>query len=363
MQVGVHMGYQNLRGESDMEFFRRETQLMVEAEAMGFDFAACVEHHFTDYAACPDPIQALSWVAAKTRTIKLMPAAVILPWNDPLRVVEKMAMLDSLSEGRAVLGMGRGAARREFRSFNRELADSRAIFDEAAIIIMKGLESGIVQADTEWFQIPETEIRPRPENWDRDRMVMVAMSGGSVDVAADYGLKTLRFSQGDWSKSVDEIEGYREDYRAKHGEAAPPFIISDFMVCFDDPAKVTEYTDKYFSAQFQQVATHYEFMSPHFKELPSYATYAYMGDAAAARGGPDQAYKDYIGGNLIGTPEVLYEKHLARKAMVGDYEIIANFSYGGMPYEDVYEQMKLFADTVMPKLKAETIESDEVAAG
>ena len=75
MQVGVHLGYQNLRGESDMEFFRRETQLMVEAEAMGFDFAACVEHHFTDYAACPDPVQALSYVAAKTKTIKLMPAA------------------------------------------------------------------------------------------------------------------------------------------------------------------------------------------------------------------------------------------------------------------------------------------------
>ena len=77
MKVGVHLGYQNLRGESDMEFFRRETQLMVEAEAMGFDFAACVEHHFTDYAACPDPVQALSYVAAKTKTIKLMPAAII----------------------------------------------------------------------------------------------------------------------------------------------------------------------------------------------------------------------------------------------------------------------------------------------
>ena len=126
MEVGVHMGYQNLSGESDMEFFRRETQLMVEAEAMGFDFAACVEHHFTDYAACPDPAVALSYVAARTSKIKLMPAAFILPWNDPLRIVEKMSMLDSLSEGRAVLGMGRGAARREFRSFGRELADTPA---------------------------------------------------------------------------------------------------------------------------------------------------------------------------------------------------------------------------------------------
>jgi alkanesulfonate monooxygenase SsuD/methylene tetrahydromethanopterin reductase-like flavin-dependent oxidoreductase (luciferase family) len=362
MQVGVHMGYQNLTGQPDFEFFRRETQLMVEAEAMGFDFAACVEHHFTDYAACPDPAQALSYVAAKTKTIKLMPAAFILPWNNPLRVVEKMSMLDSLSEGRAVLGMGRGAARREFRSFNRDLADSREIFDEAALIIMEGLKTGIVKADGKWFQIPETEIRPRPKDWDNDRMVMVSMSSSSVDVAADYGLKTLRFSQGDWSKALPEIDGYRETFKAKHGRNAPPFIISDFMVCFDDKNKVTEYTDKYFAAQFLQVANHYEFMSPHFKDLPSYATYAYMGDAAAARGGPDKAYKDYIGGNLIGTPDELYEKHLERKRMVGDYEIIANFSFGGMPYEDIYEQMKLFADKVMPRLKTETFEDEEVAA-
>src|SRR5215213_9462648 len=130
MQVGVHLGFQNLHGMSDMEFHRREIQVAIEAEAMGFDFAAMVEHHFTDYAACPDPLQALTYVAAKTKTIKLMPAAVILPWNDPLRVVEKTAMLDSLSEGRVILGMGRGAARREFAGFRQDIADSREMFDE-----------------------------------------------------------------------------------------------------------------------------------------------------------------------------------------------------------------------------------------
>ena len=353
MQVGVHLGYQNLHGLPDYEFFRRETQIAIEAEAMGFDFAAMVEHHFTDYAACPDPLQALSYVAAKTRTIKLMPAAVILPWNDPLRVVEKTAMLDALCDGRLYLGMGRGAARREFKSFNRDLADSREIFDESALIIMNGLETGVVEADGKWFQIPRTEIRPRPEGWNRDRCVMVSMSPSSAEVAADYGLKALRFSQGDWSNALPEIDKYRETFRAKHGKTAPPFIISDFMVCFDSKQKVTEYTDKYFAAQFLQVANHYEFMSDHFKALPSYATYAYMGQAAEARGGPDKAYKDYVGGNLIGTPEELYEKHLVRKEMVGDYEIIANFSFGGMPYEDVYQQMKLFADKVMPRLKEE----------
>jgi alkanesulfonate monooxygenase SsuD/methylene tetrahydromethanopterin reductase-like flavin-dependent oxidoreductase (luciferase family) len=351
MQIGIHMGYQNLRGESDMEFFRRETQLMVEAEAMGFDFAACVEHHFTDYAACPDPLQALSWVAAKTKTIKLMPAAVILPWNDPLRVVEKTAMLDSLSEGRVILGMGRGAARREFTGFRKDIADSRELFDEAALIVMDGLETGTVKADTKHFQQPEVVVRPKPENWTRERMAMVSMSPSSAEVAAEYGLKAIRFSQGEWSHSMAEINAYRAKFETLHGRKAPPFIISDFVVCVDTEEEVTEYTDEYFAKQFYQVANHYEWGGEHFKHMPSYATYVALGDAMNAAGGPEKAYKDYIAGNLIGTPEQLLEKDALRKESVGDYEIIANFSYGGMPYERVYAQMKRFADKVMPKLR------------
>jgi hypothetical protein len=77
-----------------------------------------------------------------------------------------------------------------------------------------------------------------------------------------------------------------------------------------------------------------------------------MGDASAAAGGPEKAYKDYISANLIGTPEEMVEAHLRRKELVGDYEILGNFSFGGMPYEQVYEQMRLFANKVMPALKS-----------
>jgi alkanesulfonate monooxygenase SsuD/methylene tetrahydromethanopterin reductase-like flavin-dependent oxidoreductase (luciferase family) len=352
MQVGLQLGYQNLHGIPDAEFFRRETQLAIEAEAMGFDYVAPVEHHFTDYAACPDNLQLLTYVAAKTKTLKLMTGAVILPWNDPLRVVEKTAMLDILSEGRAILGLGRGAARREFKAFGVELADSREMFDEAALIVMRGLETGVVEAETKWYKQARAEIRPRPDKSFADRIVMVSMSPGSVEVAARYGLKSLRFSQGQWESALPEINGYRSLFRELHGREAPPFIICDFMCCFDDKRKVVEYTDKYFSQLFRQVANHYEFGGEHFKSLPSYSTYAILGQMSAARGGPEKAYKDYIEANLIGTPEEMWEQHLARKKMVGDYDIVANFSYGGMPFDLVYDQMRRFADKLLPRLKA-----------
>ena len=86
--------------------------------------------------------------------------------------------------------------------------------------------------------------------------------------------------------------------------------------------------------------------------MPSYATYVALGDAMNAAGAPEKAYKDYIAGNLIGTPEQLLEKDRMRKTTVGDYDVIANFSYGGMSYDRAYQQMKLFADKVMPEMKA-----------
>jgi len=352
MRVGMHLGFQNLNGVSDVEKFMQETKLAIEAEAMGFDYVGPVEHHFTDYAACPDPFQMLAYVAAKTKHIQLITGAVILPWNNPLRVVEQALELDILSEGRLILGMGRGAARREFRSFNVELKDSREMFDEAAVIVMNGVETGIVEADTKWYQIPRTEVRPRPFKSFKDRTVMVSMSPTSVEVAANYGLQTMRFSQGDWRNAIPEIKHYREVFQQIHGRTPPPFIISDFVLCFGDKRKVTEYCDTYFSRMFETVANHYEFMSPHFKELPSYSTYAIMGDMAEAAGGADKAYRDYVSGNMIGTPEELVDYHLNRASMVGDYEILANFSFGGLPYELVYEQAKLFADKVLPKLKS-----------
>ena len=321
MRVGMHLGYQNLHGAPDVQTFMQETKLAIEAEAMGFDYVGPVEHHFTAYGACPDPFQLLAYVAAKTNTIELITAAVILPWNNPLR------------------------------SFGVELADSREMFDEAALIIMDGIETGIVEADTKWYQIPRTEIRPGPFKSFKDRTVMVSMSPSSVEVAAQYGLKTLRFSQGDWRNAIPEINHYRETFQKLHGKTSPPFIISDFVLCFNDKQRVTELCDTYFSKMFATVANHYEFMSDHFKELPSYSTYAYMGQRAEEAGGPDKAYRDYISGNMIGTPEDIVEHHRIRKEMVGDYEMLANFSYGGLPYELVYEQLKLFADKVLPDLK------------
>jgi alkanesulfonate monooxygenase SsuD/methylene tetrahydromethanopterin reductase-like flavin-dependent oxidoreductase (luciferase family) len=349
MKVGIQIVFQNHEGVADADMFRKEIQLAVEAEAMGYDFVGLVEHHFADYAMCPDNAQALAFIAAKTKTLKLMPAAFILPWNDPLRVVEKAVLLDILSEGRVILGLGRGLSRREYIGFRTEMAESRERFDQAAEIVLNGLETGFVEGDTDFYKQPRVEIRPRGERSFKGRSYMVGMSPSSVETAARLGLGCLKFSQGPWDKALPEVNAYRDRFREIHAREAPPLLISDIVSCFEDEAKANEYAWRYMGAYHQSVLAHYEMTGNHFKDLPSYANYA-AGAEILKRDGVEKALKDYIDANLAGTPSQIVENLQHRAEVVGDTDLSLNFSYGSMDYEDVWQQAKLFADKVMPHL-------------
>lgn len=349
MKIGLQICYQNHPGMADADMFRKETQLAIEAEAMGYEFVGLVEHHFGDYAMCPDNAQVLAYIAARTRTLKLMPAAFILPWNDPLRVVEKAVMLDILSEGRVILGLGRGLSRREFEGFRSNMAESRERFDQAAQIVLDGLESGVVECDTPFYKQPRVEIRPRPERSFKGRAYMVGMSPASVDTAARLGIGCLKFSQGPWDQAMPEVTAYRDSYRDFHADEAPPLLISDIVSCFADERKARDYAVHYMGLYHQSVLSHYEMTGTHFKDMASYASYA-AGAEALQRDGAPKALEAYIDANLAGTPEQILDNLQRRAEIIGDSDLSLNVSYGGMAYEDVWEQAKLFAEKVMPHL-------------
>src|SRR5690348_16500659 len=119
MDVGIQMIFSTYGwpGMSDREAWQEEIRLARLADELGFDVIWSVEHHFFDYSFCPDNLQLLSYLAPLCTHADLGTAAIILPWNDPLRVAEKIAILDLLSNGRVRLGLGRGLARREFAAF------------------------------------------------------------------------------------------------------------------------------------------------------------------------------------------------------------------------------------------------------
>src|SRR5262245_57937191 len=113
MHAGLSLTFQNLDGvPSDAEMFRHELALASRAEAAGFDSVWTPEHHFSGYMETPNVLQFLSWVAGQTSRVRLGTMVTVLPWHDPVRVVENFVLLDHLSGGRAVLGIGRGLGRK-----------------------------------------------------------------------------------------------------------------------------------------------------------------------------------------------------------------------------------------------------------
>ena len=139
MQIGTIALFQRYGYDdsvTDSQVYREELALASQLEELGYDSHWSVEHHFEDYSFCPDNAIYLGHLAAITTTLKLATGAVIVPWNTPLRSAEKVALLDELSNGRVIFGMGRGLSRREYDQFGIDMDTSRERFDEAVPMIL-----------------------------------------------------------------------------------------------------------------------------------------------------------------------------------------------------------------------------------
>ncbi len=177
VRVGLQMIFQSWGygpSVTDSQVVREEVELGILADSLGFDALWPVEHHFDDYAFCPDNTLLLAHLAGRTERIGLGTGAVILPWNDPLRVAEKLALLDHLTAGRLRFGMGRGLARCEYAGFGIRMDESRDRFDEAAPMILSALETGFIEGAGPNYPQPRVAIRPRPEWSFRGRTYCVA---------------------------------------------------------------------------------------------------------------------------------------------------------------------------------------------
>jgi alkanesulfonate monooxygenase SsuD/methylene tetrahydromethanopterin reductase-like flavin-dependent oxidoreductase (luciferase family) len=351
MEVGVLLIFQNYQGRgSDAQTMQDQMQLAVLADALGFDKLWPPEHHFTDYSACPDNVAFLAWLAGRTERIRLATGAVIVPWNDPLRVAEKIVLLDHLSKGRAVLGLGRGLARVEYRSFGIDMNESRARFDEAARMIVDAVEKGWIEGDGPYYPQPRTEIRPRPLAGFRDRLYAVGMSPDSVAQAAALGARLMTFSQQPWELYAQgPLASYREAWRSQHGTEPPAPLTGDLFFCDRDPARAEAMAMEHMTNYFLTIVHHYELLSDHFKALPAYQMYANASEAFKLVGA-EVAARTYCGVQTWGTPEQILEKLRWRRELIGDFELALITHYGGMSAADAEASMRLCAEAVLPEL-------------
>lgn len=351
MRVGTMVLCQNNQGmENDQDVYRSEMKVADLTEPLGFDSFWTPEHDFDDYSMIPNPLTLLAWVAGRTKEIKLGAAAVILPWHNPLRVALEASMVDTLCDGRLLLGFGRGLARMEYDRWQVDMNTTRDYFNESAKMIIDSIESGVAQYDGKVIKQRPAEIRPRPMPSLKDRIHVVAGSSDSVPVAAELGAVKMMFSQMDYSRKVEDIEEYRRLYRKHHGKEPKPIVTVDFVYCGSDSearARGNEYAKQYFLS----IVKHYELDKGHFSNLKGYEYYANAAEGLR-EAGLDTILDDFTAIQPAGTPDQILRTLEDRRKIIGDFDVNCVFRYSGIPDDEMERSMKLFSEEVLPVLRS-----------
>ncbi|HCO61444.1 MAG TPA: LLM class flavin-dependent oxidoreductase [Porticoccaceae bacterium] len=355
MDVGVLMLFQNHPNQrmDDYDMYKKELKVCEMAEPLGFDSIWAVEHHFTDYTLCPNPVEMLSYLAGKTEKIKLGTGAIIIPWHkDPLRIATDVAMLDNLSDRRVLLGIGRGIGRVEYDGFGVDMNESRGIFDESAKMVLDMLETGKAEAhEGKYFTQAARDIRPKPMGSYLDRTFVTCQSPETADLIAKLGLGMMVFAISPWKSRAEDCRIYREAFREYQGREAPPVVANVFVMVDEDADKARELAHKYMTDYWISALQHYEMDGTHFEGVKGYEFYAKS--AGMMRDRSSESMENlYVNNQVFGTPQECIDQMNAIQEMAGPATFNVSFSYAGLPYEDVHKQMKLFAEKCLPVLQA-----------
>jgi alkanesulfonate monooxygenase SsuD/methylene tetrahydromethanopterin reductase-like flavin-dependent oxidoreductase (luciferase family) len=152
--------------------FNDYIEYLIEAETLGYHSSFIVEHHFTGFGQVSATLNLLSWVGAKTTTLRLGTAVLVLPWHNPVLLAEQAATVDLLSGGRLDFGIGKGYRHNEFASFRIPMEKAAARFEESIDIITKSWTSnerftfhGKFWQFDDIIVEPPTNQKPHPPFW------------------------------------------------------------------------------------------------------------------------------------------------------------------------------------------------------
>jgi alkanesulfonate monooxygenase SsuD/methylene tetrahydromethanopterin reductase-like flavin-dependent oxidoreductase (luciferase family) len=222
MRFGLFGSAQAKRPEPGAELtdssqgFREWIANNVEAEALGYHATFVVEHHFTGFGQVSASLNLLTWLGARTTTLRLGTAVLVLPWHNPVLLAEQAATLDLLSGGRLDFGVGKGYRYNEFAGFAMPMEEADPRFDESMEIITNAFVN-----DTKWSHKgrywqydnvivePPTAQRPHPPFW------MGAGSERSVRQVAERGYNLLLGQYDPMDDVVRHIAQFKKDVTAR----------------------------------------------------------------------------------------------------------------------------------------------------
>jgi len=327
------------------QVIRNVVEQAVLADQVGVDFFGIGEHHRDDFAIS-SPEVVLGAIASRTERIQLGTAVTVLSSDDPVRVYEKFATLDAVSNGRAEIILGRGSFTESFPLFGFNLQDYEVLFEEKLDLLVKLLDEGpVTWSGSIRPPLTEQEVYPKTANrlkaW-----VGVGGSPESVIRTARYGFSLmLAIIGGPPARFAPFSQLFRQALR-EFGQPARP-------VGVHAPGHIAE-TDE--QAQREFWPNWRETLTRVGKERgfrpPSKESFAY--DV-----GPDGAL-------YVGSPETVAQKIVANLRNLGASRFDLKFGMPGLTHAQLMANIELYGTQVIPRVRElvteHSIESETVTA-
>ncbi|MFJ1969195.1 LLM class flavin-dependent oxidoreductase [Streptomyces sp. NPDC087903] len=300
------------------------------ADSIGVDALALGEHHRPEYAVST-PETVLAGIATRTERIRLASGVTVLSSDDPVRVFQRFATLDALSNGRAEIILGRGSFTESFPLFGYDLADYDLLFEEKLNLFVQLLdEKPVTWEGTKRAPLTDADVFPKTESGRLPTWVGVGGSPQSVIRTAHYGLPLmLAIIGGDparFSRYIDLYQRASEQF----GTTAQPVGMHSpgFIADTDEEAR----------------ALHW----PHFKVIRD--------RIGALRGWPPVTKAEYEseiahGSTYVGSPETVARKMAAaiKKLGVGRFDLV--YTSGAQPVSARLRAVELYGTKVVPMVR------------
>ena len=339
-------------GLSEREVYEHSLDEIALADGAGFDGVWLVEHHFfREYSHCPAPEVIFGAISQRTERMRIGHGVVLLPFNHPVRVAERIAALDILSGGRMDVGVGRGVSPLEYEVFGGKMVESRARVDEGLEILRRAWGGEPLSFDGQFWSFPEIDVVPKPLQKPHPPLWTAAVSPETFPMAAEQGLgvlagpfKPLFMISEDRERFVDRCHELGRD------PAELGFGMTVGVVVLDDHERAREVAATNIRWFYEQLL---RLTAPVLeKGGEAYRYYREeLGTLRSLTGGtPSLEALEAAGMVVAGDPEHAIEQ-LRGLADHGIDHVLCALQAGGVPHADVMRSIELFGEQVIPALR------------
>ena len=324
------------------------------ADELGFDWVWAVEHHFLEeYSHCSAPELVLTAVAMQTQRIRVGHGAVVCvpEINHPIRVAERAATLDLLSNGRLELGTARSSTWTELGGFGANPDDTKKTWDEYVRALPQLFAPGHTRWQGRCFDMPERNVLPKPIQQPHPPLWVTVTSPGTELDGADRGIGCLGVA----AASYAEQERRTREYHRRIQTCNPvSSVVNDqvttlnFLYCHEDPKQAAS-AGMRMVGLFGLANSHLLWTREAFPTR-AYQSLANLAPSGTSGGNPADPY-GIPEGICVGDPRRISEA-IRRWESIGVDGI--NFLLNGVetiPQADVLASLRLFAREVMPQFR------------